>query len=299
MKRVDIKTGYLCNNNCLFCVQAHNKSCGNRTTAEIKNSLDIARKKGCDEVVFTGGEVTIRKDVFEIVEYAKKIGFDHIQIQTNGRMFSNINFVKKLIKLGVNEFSPAIHGHNAELHDSLTRAKGAFSQVIQGLKNLQRLKQKVVTNSVITKKNYMYLKELAQLLVDHGVLQYQLAFMHANGNALDNFDEMMPDLKTSVPHIKKGLQVGIDNNVGVMAEAMAYCTMKHYERYVSEIYIPFSIVVEKNVFRDDFMTEKVIQGKKKFSFCKDCKYFHICEGPWREYPERKGESEFKAIPVKK
>jgi biotin synthase-like enzyme len=53
-KRVDIKTGYLCNNNCLFCVQAHNKQYANKNYDEIIESLQNAKKDGCSGVVFYG-----------------------------------------------------------------------------------------------------------------------------------------------------------------------------------------------------------------------------------------------------
>ena len=80
-KRVDVKTGFLCNNNCLFCVQAHKKHLGNRTTEEIKKDLKASRKR-CDEVVFTGGEVTVRKDILEphsALGIPNKLGFSIIK----------------------------------------------------------------------------------------------------------------------------------------------------------------------------------------------------------------------------
>ena len=80
-KRVDIKTGFLCNNNCLFCVQGYNKSKGNRSTEDILKDLEEAKKTGCEGVVFTGGEVSIRDDLFELLSYAKKLRFSLIQVQ--------------------------------------------------------------------------------------------------------------------------------------------------------------------------------------------------------------------------
>jgi MoaA/NifB/PqqE/SkfB family radical SAM enzyme len=94
LKRLDIKTGFVCNNNCLFCVQADNKCSGNRTFEEIKKDL-IDSKKRCDGVVLTGGEVTIRKDFFEIVALAKELGYKTIQVQSNGRILSSMEFCKR------------------------------------------------------------------------------------------------------------------------------------------------------------------------------------------------------------
>jgi len=55
MKKADLKTGFLCNNNCLFCVQGpEKKKYGNKGTEELKEIIRKA-KKGCDTIVFTGG----------------------------------------------------------------------------------------------------------------------------------------------------------------------------------------------------------------------------------------------------
>ena len=96
MARLDLKTGFICNNNCYFCVQADNKLKENRDFADLKKDL-IQLRKSCDEVVLTGGEVTIRKDFLKIVKLCKKLGYNIIQIQTNGRMFSNLDFCKMTI----------------------------------------------------------------------------------------------------------------------------------------------------------------------------------------------------------
>jgi MoaA/NifB/PqqE/SkfB family radical SAM enzyme len=126
MKRVDIKTGFNCNNHCRFCVQGNKRTLyGSKTTEEIKKILQEARED-CDSVVFTGGELTIREDIIALVSYAKKLKFETIQMQTNGRMFCYKEFCDEIIAAGANEFSPAIHGHTAELHDYLT-CSGKFS----------------------------------------------------------------------------------------------------------------------------------------------------------------------------
>ncbi|MBS3098252.1 radical SAM protein [Candidatus Woesearchaeota archaeon] len=293
-KRVDIKLGYLCNNNCRFCVVADKRYQGNKNTLRIKKELKEAKKR-CSEVVFTGGEVTVRQDILELVSYAKELGFKIIQLQTNGRMLSYIKFCKELIKAGANEFSPAIHGHTPELHDYLTRSKGSFNQTVQAIKNLKKLKQKVITNTVVTKPNYRHLPEIAKMLIDLGVDQYQFAFVHANGNARKNFDSIVPVMSLAAPYIKKGLGIGIKANVKCMAEAMPYCMMEGYEKYISENYIPLTEVWELDRKDTDFLKTKKTEGKTKFPQCKKCKYDEICEGPWREYPKKMGDEEFKAV----
>lgn len=293
-RRLDLKTGFRCNNNCRFCVQAHKKKYGNRNTEELLNELKEGRKT-CDQVVLTGGEVTLRDDLFQLINYAKKLGYKNIQLQSNCRMLYYKDYCKRLIIAGVNEFSPALHGHTAELHDYLTRSKGSFRQSTQAIKNLSELGQRIITNSVVVKPNYKYLPDLAKLLVELGVFQYQMAFMHAVGNAWENFDEMMPRVSKAAPYIHKALQIGIENNVKCMAEAMPFCVMQGYEEYCSEHFIPASEIRDLDAYDSDFEKTRKTQGKIKFEKCRECKWDKICEGPWREYPEKLGDEEFQPV----
>ncbi|MCK4521729.1 MAG: radical SAM protein [Nanoarchaeota archaeon] len=295
-KRVDIKTGFICNNNCRFCAQAHKKYLGNRTTQEIKKDLEKARKT-CIDVVFTGGEPTIRSDILELISYAKQLKFRTIQIQTNGRMFSYLKYCKDIIKAGANDFAPALHGYCSRQHDFLTRNKGSFEQTVKGIKNLKKLGQTINMNTVVVKQNYKNLPEIARLLVKLKVDQFQFAFVHPIGNAYKYYDEIIPRMGLAVPYIKKGLQIGIDANISVMAEAIPYCMMKGYEKYVSENFIPETKIIEPKMTIEDYKKSRMKEGKTKFLQCKQCKYDKICEGPWKEYPEKKGNKEFK--PVKK
>jgi MoaA/NifB/PqqE/SkfB family radical SAM enzyme len=293
-KRLDIKTGFICNNNCLFCVQAHNKFKGNRTTEEIKKDLQESINR-CDSVVFTGGEVTIRKDLLEIVRYAKQIGYSSIQIQSNCRMLSNMNLLKKLIKAGANEFGPALHGPTAEIHDKLTRAPGSFYQTLKAIKNLKQLNQNILTNTVVVKQNYKFLPEIATILSKLKVNTFQFAFVHPIGNAKKNYDEIVPKISLAAPYIHKALQIGIDNGIKVMAEAMPYCLMNGYEQYISERFIPQTEIKTGISFDKNYTTTRINKGKTKFPKCKTCKYDKMCEGPWKEYPEEFGSNEFKPI----
>lgn len=297
-KRLDIKLGFSCNNNCIFCAQAHKKHLGDRSTEELKKEIISGFQDGCREIILTGGEPLIRKDIFELVSHARRTGFEVIQVQTNGRMLSYENFAKKLIDAGVSEFSPALHGHTAELHELNTRVKGSFSQTLQGIKNLRKLNSYIVTNSVITKFNYKHLPEIVSLLAELGVDQFQLAFVHPVGNAWKNFDLVVPRKLDTKPFIHSALEVakahGFDCGTA-MVEAFPYCFMEGYENFCSENFIPSSEVREKEIVIKEFEIWRKERGKVKFAQCKKCKYDSVCEGPWKEYAEKFGSEEFKAV----
>ena len=297
IKRVALFVGYSCNNDCRFCVVADKRDYPDKTTQDIKRELEEAYANGAKEVVFTGGECTLRKDIFEIVKFAKTIGYLSIQIQTNGRSFSSLDFCKKILLAGMTEFSPALHGHTPELHDFLTRSKGAYRQTVLGIHNISKLTRRrilILTNTVITKYNYSFLPQIARLLIKLGVHQYQFAFVHALGNANKFFQEIVPKKTDAAPYIKEGLSLGIKNGVRVMAEAIPLCILAEYKKYASEFYMPFIEVKERGMTMDNFAIKRK-EGKLKFSQCARCCYDSVCEGPWKEYAEHYGDSEFQPV----
>jgi MoaA/NifB/PqqE/SkfB family radical SAM enzyme len=165
MAYADIKLGYTCNNNCIHCVitdqKEHalkNRGNQDRSTEEYKKELYDSMSNGCRAVTFTGGEPTIRKDLQELLAYAKSLGYI-INMQTNGRAFHSKAFAKGMAPFDIH-YTIALHGHNEKLHDHITRAKDSFNQTVKGIKNLAELKQEIFGKTVISKFNYKYLASL-------------------------------------------------------------------------------------------------------------------------------------------
>ncbi len=298
MKRIDVKITFNCNNLCDFCAQGSKRSkIKMKDFSEIEKILRDASKKKVEGVVFTGGEPTLHPKIIEIVAAAKKMGFSRIQLQTNGRSFAYYEFCRKLKEAGANEMGPSLHGSSPEIHEKLTKAPGSFSQTVKGILNCKKLGMYVLTNSVITSVNYKDLPALAKLLTHLKVDQYQFAFVHIIGTAWENKQWIVPKKKDIMPYVKKGLDIGIKKGIPCFTEAIPYCLMKGYEQCVAEAIIPEGPVADADVYVDNYADYRRNEGKAKGKQCVKCKYFKVCEGPWREYPDLYGWSEFK--PVKK
>ena len=239
--------------------------------------------------------MAIRSDFFDIVSYAKRLGFEAIQVQTNGRIFAYNEFCQKTIEAGVNEFGVAIHGHQHQLHDYLTSSPGSFYQTVQAIRNIKKSGLAVFTNTVINKSNYRHLPQIAKLLVSLGVDQFQFAFVHALGSAGENFDSIVPRVSMVAPYVKEGLEIGIRSGMRVMTEAIPRCLMGKYREYISEKIIPSTKIYEFDNEIINFDEIRPDMAKSKGKNCKKCIYFSDCEGVWREYPRRFGWGEF--IPV--
>lgn len=292
-KRIDIKITFQCNNHCLFCVQGRKREvCADKTTAEILNILNASRQEN-DEVVFTGGEPTMRPDLLRLIRHACKLKY-RIFIQTNGRMFSYKDFCADVILAGAHYFTIAVHGHNAETHDKLIGVEGGFKQVIQSIGNLKSFKTVVFTNTVITQSNFHHLPKIAKMLVELGVKEYRFSYPHILGSAFENHKTTIPLKKDIMPFVKEGLKIGKKYKIKATTEAIPACFLDEFENCMHEKYTPDVKVFDVDLI-ENFNVWRQKIGKIKGPNCQACKSFNSCEGPWREYPELFGWDEFKPI----
>jgi len=294
-EKIDLKLGFTCNNNCRFCVAAHKRKWGDRTTEEALHELDRVKNPQGKNLILTGGEVTIRKDIFEILRNARSLGFKVIDIQTNGRMCSSLKFAQRLVEAGASFFLVSIHGWDEKAQDFLTRAQGSFAQTTAGIANLAKLDVGLKTNTVINTLNYNHLPEIARLLISLGVKSVQLTFPHGLGNAWDNFDEMVPTYQEAVPYIHKTIHLCQKYNVESPIRAVPFCFMQGYEKHIDDVKLESTEIREIAQIIPDYKKWRREEGKRHGPPCEECKYSKICEGPWRDYIKKRGWEEFHAI----
>jgi MoaA/NifB/PqqE/SkfB family radical SAM enzyme len=289
--------GIQCNSKCNFCV-VHGRSEPEMSPGEVRTKLSQARESGSVDVVFSGGECTVRSDIIELTALAASFGYKSIQIQTNGRRFSNRQFASEIVAAGATEFAISLHGHHASLQDSMAGISGAFAETIKGINNLHDLhngRATIIINSVITKENYKFLPELAEFLVDLRVSAMQFAFLHALGRVVKQVKALMPSKTEAQPYLLSALEVA--NRCGydigrVMVEAIPYCLLPQYEAFCSDLFIPPALVRTKE---GDIIQFPLQDARRKGESCTTCNFYGHCYGPWREYPDYFGWHEFRPI----
>lgn len=295
-KRADVKVWFACNNHCTFCVQGDKRyKFKPRSLEEIKQIIQKEFDLWALYIVFTGGEPTVHPHLVEAVQFAHDIGYKQIQIQSNGTNFADLEYTKRLIAAGVTEFSPSIHGFHPETHDEQVKTKGAWERVVKWLINLRKLNQMIIINSVITKTNYKEIPELAALLVKLWVNQFQFAFVHVLGSAAVNKETVVPRKSEIIPYVHKALDIAKKHNVPAFTEAIPYCFMQGYEWAIAENVMPETSVVDAEYKIESYADYRWTEGKCKWPQCKVCTKNKVCEGPWKEYPQMYGWSEFKPV----
>jgi radical SAM protein with 4Fe4S-binding SPASM domain len=267
------------------------------TTRQVEQLIDKAHQKGAEQITFTGGEPTIRKDIIHLVNYANKLGFKTIMFTTNARMLSYYDFAKKLVDSGANKFMISLHAHNKELYQKLSRVDG-FTQAVQGIKNIVKLNQQICASFVVNRLNYKILPEYAEFLPTIGIRDLlQMTYVMPCGGNLRINKANIPRFSEAVPYIKK--TIDIKDNIGIkdmIVMDVPLCFLVGYEKYINEFSIPHMEIYAANPEHstEDYNLRRKI-NKSKPNKCKPCRYYEICEGAWPEYFEIYGDEEFKAI----
>ena len=172
--KVNINLGYGCNLKCPFCYYydsiVRGENLNTISTELAKLQLRQARRLGIKEIEFTGGEVTLRKDLAELIRYCKQeLGFALVSIITNGTVIARKTMAQELADAGLDDILFSLHGHDAATHDNLTAAPRSFERIIAAMENANDLGLRVRTNSVICRSNYKNVYDLLQLCIERKV----------------------------------------------------------------------------------------------------------------------------------
>lgn len=162
-----VTVDFHCHSACRFCIVQEGMNLFKGVSLERWKQVvdDNGKAPRYRRVTFTGGEVTLEKKLLEYVDYAREHGgFEHIRLQTNGRLMANPAYAKKLVDAGIDEFFVSMHGHDAATQDDISQRKGSFAEALQGLHNLRALGVTLMTNTVLHSLNVAHLTQIVELL---------------------------------------------------------------------------------------------------------------------------------------
>jgi MoaA/NifB/PqqE/SkfB family radical SAM enzyme len=200
-----------------------------RESAEILS--EVQSLEGGRTVVFSGGEITLRRELPEWIEAAKAAGAKTVIVQTNGRMLSYKKLARRLVRAGVDIFAVALHGHRAELHDWLTRVDGSFEQALVGMRNVQSCGGVVYVNTVITRSNFRHLPDMAKLLPSWGASGIRFMWPRIEGDAVAQAPALIPHPEMVAAYLEQagGIARALNRHVSIesLDEASEETEAKH------------------------------------------------------------------------
>jgi radical SAM protein with 4Fe4S-binding SPASM domain len=148
---VQLDVTYRCNERCVHCYLDHDDH-GEMTTAEMRDVLRQLADAGTLFLALSGGEVLMRMDFFEILEYARSLLFC-VKIKTNAFMIREKE-ADRMRDLGVQSVQVSIYSHRAEVHDAITKLPGSLKRSIAGIRFLQSRGLQVTLANVLMRQNF-------------------------------------------------------------------------------------------------------------------------------------------------
>lgn len=183
-----------CNEKCLHC----GSNCGDvkseeltadqygKFLAEVKGDMGTGGKMLC----ITGGEPLLRKDFFEIMEHAHKLGFSWGM--TSNATLLTPDVAKDLKRVGMGTISVSIDGLE-ETHDTFRRTPGGWKKGMEGVENLLNEGgfKSVQITTVVTHKNIGELEELYKIFNDMDIDSWRVINIEPMGRAKQHPDYLL------------------------------------------------------------------------------------------------------------
>lgn len=219
-----------CNLRCKHChVRAGEGIFDELNTEDAKRVIkSLAEVPEFRMLVFTGGEPLVRKDVYELLSYARDLGFGTV-VATNATLIDNRE-AKLLKRSGVMGIAASIDSVDPNKHDSFRCQEETFERAVEGIENARREDLYIQINIAISRYNLNELEELL-LLADsipaHVVLLYQLVPVGRGGEIWNTI--LKPEEFSWVMEKTHSIQGRIRPVVVPVALPgyFAYLTMKH------------------------------------------------------------------------
>lgn len=236
-----------CNARCKICDVWKQRYPQELTTKQAKSLIKQAVRMGIKTIYFTGGEAFLRKDIFELINYAARPGVI-TTVNTNGSLITEA-LAKQIVLSKLRNITFSIDSILPEVHDYI-RGAGCFEKAIQGIKLINKYKKEfnrrscdagdrrldVGIASVIMKLNINELPKLVDLAVNLQCCYTAFQPLVFNGNLLEshNFksefwidEPELPGLENMFNELE-GLKKGLPK--GFYVDFMREKTIQHFKR---------------------------------------------------------------------
>ena len=181
---------YACNLACVHCLSSSGRRDPRElTTDEAKALIDEWQAMGVFYVNIGGGEPTIRRDFFELVDYA--IGHNvGVKFSTNGSRI-DADVARRLAAMDYLDVQISIDGATAEVNDAV-RGEGSFDQAIAAMEHLAAADFGPFKISIVmTRQNVDQLDDFAALADRYGA-QLRVTRLRPAGRGAESWHDLHP-----------------------------------------------------------------------------------------------------------
>ncbi len=316
--QVEVQLGHLCNNRCVFCVSgqlSEAKRAPQLPAEPIRQQIQAARQSGATKMTFLGGEPTMQRSFFDLLQFAVDLDFQEIVIFTNGTMTPRESFRKRaldiLAGLGADMRSRVIwrfslQGGTRDEHDATTMNPGAWDRIVQSMDALKGIGARLTGNMCVVESNWRSIDTLADMAEAYGFENLHLDMVRPRdaGARTDahlraimvRYTEMAPKFAELLARCDEKLGADFDLNFG----NVPYCTaplISHRIHHDGELTVTVAADGEGGTQLGFNKYEDKRADKHKPLGCERCVFNHSCSGVFDKYREFFGDDEFRPISV--
>lgn len=153
-----------CNERCVHCYRVIEDR-QELTTAEVEALLADLARAGTLYLTFSGGEVFLRADLFELIAEAKRLRFD-LRLKSNALLVT-AGRARRLRELGVRQVDVSVYSADPAVHDAVTGIPGSLHRSLAGVERLRAAGLTVKLNCPLmrsTVAGYREVRALAERL---------------------------------------------------------------------------------------------------------------------------------------
>ena len=174
---VHLDITWRCNERCVHCYLDHDGK-GEMTTEEIKDVIHQLAGCGTFFLSISGGEPLLRRDCFEILEYARALRFN-VKLKTNAVMIG-AKEAARIRKLGIEQVQISLYSNRPEVHDAITKLPGSLRRTTDAIRHLKANGVKVSITDVLMKYNHRDVKAVKQLAKGTEAITYEITLLRSN-----------------------------------------------------------------------------------------------------------------------
>lgn len=275
-EKVIMNLTYACNNRCTFCAVGTRTQLHGHTESQHEHLREY-RARGVTMVDFDGGEPTLHPDLTKTVRYARSIGYERINVTTNGRMAFYEDYAKKLVNSGLTTLLFSVHGPDARSHAQQVGVAEAFEQTVGGIRNCTKHAPRGVElgmNVTLTKSNIDRLEALTQLAWDLGLRWINIQFLTPFGRATSM---IAPDTEEAA-RITMGVIDRWKARMKVQIINLPFCFMPGYEDHLEGDLLKLArhMIFVNN--EDVNLAEYLAERRVRKPVCQSCTRAVFCGG---------------------
>jgi len=175
-----------CNLKCKHCMlDSGQKDPDELNTEEGKRLIDDAAKLGGVKFAFTGGEPLMRKDIFELIEYANTTDIQ-VCMATNGTLMTE-QMAQRLKGTGLYSFGMSIDGVGAK-HDEFRGQDGTFDLAMRGFEAARKAGLRFQFHTTVAKHNIDDMPRIIDLAEELDIYRIYLVHLITIGRGVNEPD---------------------------------------------------------------------------------------------------------------